>query len=72
MQQTALGFNIAFPTGLTTNVLNDVSVLTNANGTRIADVLLTNSYASYTTAQRSAIVSFVQAGTGLVLGGQAW
>lgn len=71
-KQTALGFTINFPTGLTTNVINDVSVLTNANGVRIADVLLTDSYKSYTTAQRSAIVSFVQAGAGLVLGGQAW
>lgn len=62
------------PTGYASNVLSDVSVLTGgAGGARIADVLLTDSYTSFSAAQRAAITAFLgqQAG-GLVLGGQAW
>lgn len=69
--QTALGFTILPPTGFTSHVLSNASVL--GGSTKIADVLLTDSYTSYTTGQRSAIMDFIQRqGSGLVLGGQAW
>lgn len=66
-----MGFTIDFPTGLTSHSLSDLSVL-GSGSTRIADVLLTNSYQGYTDTQRANTVAFVQQGAGLVLGGQAW
>lgn len=62
---------IQFPTGYGNNVLTNVELL-GSGTTKIADVLLTDSYSSFTALQRTAIVGFVQQGAGLVLGGQAW
>lgn len=72
--QTALGFSITNPTGYTSNFLGDVSVLAaGTNTSRVADVLLTDSYFAFTASQRASLVTFVQQlGGGLVLGGQAW
>lgn len=69
--QAAQGVSVQLPTGFTSHVLNDVSVL-GSGSSRIADVLLTDSYKAFSAAQRAAIVTFVQQGAGLVLGGQAW
>lgn len=66
-----MGFTIQFPTGRTSHSLSDVSAL-GSGSTRIADVLLTDSYQAYTDTQRANTVAFVQQGGGIVLGGQAW
>jgi hypothetical protein len=70
--QAAQGISIQFPTGLSSHVLSDVAVLGSSSSSKIADVLLTDSYTAFTEAQRSTIVTFVHQGAGLVLGGQAW
>jgi hypothetical protein len=69
--QAAQGITLRFPTGLANHWVSDVSTL-GSGSSRIADVLLTDSYKSFTAAQRAAIVTFVQTGGGLVIGGQAW
>jgi hypothetical protein len=69
--QASLGFNITFPSGYTTHFLSSLTGL-GTGATRIADVVLTNSYKVYAGAEKDAITSFLQAGGGLVIGGQAW
>jgi hypothetical protein len=69
--QTALGFTIQLPTGMSSHILSDVSAL-GSGSSRIADVLLTDSYTAYTETQRANTVAFLQQGAGMVTGGQAW
>jgi hypothetical protein len=69
--QASLGFNITFPSGYTTHFLSSLTGL-GTGATRIADVVLTNSYKVYAGAEKDAITSFLQTGGGLVIGGQAW
>lgn len=69
--QTALGFTIQLPTGMSSHTLTDVSAL-GSGSSRIADVLLTDSYTAYTDTQRANTVAFLQQGAGMVTGGQAW
>lgn len=71
--QAAQNLTIQLPTNSTSNFITNVVITSiSSNSTKIADVLLTDSYYSYTPTQRAAIVNFVQQGAGLVLGGQAW
>lgn len=69
--QAAQGITLQFPRGLTSHSVSDISVL-GSGSSRIADVLLTDSYKAFTPTQQAAIVLFVQTGGGLVIGGQAW
>ena len=71
--QTALGFTINFPTGFSTNYIAVSALTGNSSVNRVADVLLTDGYTSFTDAQKSTIANFLkQQDGGLVMGGQAW
>lgn len=71
--QTALGFTISFPTGYSTNYIAVSALTGNSSADRVADVLLTDGYTSFTDTQRATIAKFLkQQDGGLVIGGQAW
>lgn len=63
--------DVVKPTGTTSWVVNDVRVL-GTGASAIADVFLTTVRDSWTSAESTAIRSFVQAGGGLVIGGEGW
>jgi hypothetical protein len=68
-----MNVTIQRPTNFSSNELTNAQLTFIGSGsTKIADVLLTDSYSSFTPTQRAAFVNFVQQGAGLVLGGQAW
>jgi hypothetical protein len=69
--QAALDITITNPTGYSTSFFNDLSNL-GSGATRIADVVLSQSYTSFGATEKAAVTSFLESGGGLVIGGQAW
>jgi len=69
--QATLGITITNPTGYNTPFFSNLLAL-GSGATRIADVVVSQSFTNYGSTEKAVISSFLQSGGGLVLGGQAW
>lgn len=69
----SVGVTFTPPTGRSSNIVPDLALCSTAACTdRIADVLLTTALVAFSAAQLANITAFIQAGGGIVTGGQAW